>query len=726
MKKLLAFTLIFISFLAQTQISSGGIPTSFHKKKHGIFVPNNYQIEQITSPDLDKINLDDEHAEKNGKPYRVAVNTPVDLNIFNHGTWTTFEDGSKIWRLGIRIKDAKALGIYFSEKLVVPKGGQLFAYNASHTQFIGAYTNHTDDFTALEMVQGDEITLEYFMPQGQTILPNIKIKNIAYFYRGVGERMRSFVDGRPVDDDRADACQVDVACSEITGWEPQRDAVVKYTFVLGTGTFLCSGAIINNTAQDCTPFVLTANHCGEPTNSSDIQDHVWYFNYQRPTCSVGNTSPYNGAQSQTMSGGSFRASSQLGTHLAANNNQVSGSDFTLLELSDSIPSAYNVFYAGWTRTNAGSSSGVGIHHPSGDEKKISTYNTSVVSTTYNGGWSGAHWQVYWIATANGHGVTEGGSSGSPLFNTNGNIVGHLSGGSSFCSAPTQPDLYGKFNKAWNQDGTAANSQLKSWLDPLNTGVTELAGSYTPCASTGGMYCDASSVDCDEYISNFTIGGVSNSSSCNNYSLYWQGSPFEMSIGSSYYLQIATGIVGDTTIGYLGDQIGAWIDWNADGDFVDTGEQLYTHTIGSSTSIPLQTIVTVPPNAELGEARIRIRIMYDVANEGIISPCGTSNYGEVEDYVVNIIPSSLSINEFDKASSILIYPNPTSGQLYIDISDFSAAIETIEITDITGKIQFSKQISTSKLQLDLSDFAKGIYLVAFRTKGDSFVRKIIIE
>ncbi|MDX1349060.1 MAG: GEVED domain-containing protein [Putridiphycobacter sp.] len=725
MKQIFIFILFSMNLIANAQISTGGMPISFEYNKHQKPIAKLYQIATLKQPQLNKIKTEDEAFEKNGQAYRIGVNVNTDLNIYEHGTWTNLENGDRIWRLGIKIEEALALGIYFEDKLVIPEGGKLYAYNALHSQFIGAYTAETDNFTAMEMVQGDEITLEYYTPANQTMLPNIKIKSIAYFYRGVGDRIKLFESGRPIDEDRADACQVDVACAEISGWEPQRDAVVKYTFVLGQGTFLCSGALINNTAQDCTPYILSANHCGEPTNSSDITNHVWYFNYQRNVCSVGNTTPYNGAQSQTMSGGFFRASSELGTHPAANNNQVAGSDFTLLELSSAIPDSYNPFYAGWTKTTSASASGVGIHHPSGDEKKISTYSTSLTSTTYNGGWSGAHWLVYWQATANGHGVTEGGSSGSPIFNTNGLVVGHLSGGSSYCNAPNLPDLYGKFNKAWNQDGSSANAQLKPWLDPINSGVQDLAGSYTPCSAVGGQYCDATSTLCDEYISNVTLGGVSNSTTCNYYEAYWQNNPFQMSVGSSYYLQISSGIVGDTTIGYVGDQIAAWIDWNADGDFTDIGEQVYSHTIGATSTIPLQTIITVPAFAAESEIRMRVRITFDVATDGLISPCGISNYGEVEDYYLEVNHSALSILD-NVQSSISIYPNPTNGSISIDLNSIPENIELLSITDVYGREVIRTNISDKTMSYDFSNYAKGLYILTVKGESATYSTKVIVN
>ncbi|WP_430405412.1 GEVED domain-containing protein [Fluviicola sp.] len=127
----------------------------------------------------------------------------------------------------------------------------------------------------------------------------------------------------------------------------------------------------------------------------------------------------------------------------------------------------------------------------GSAKKISTYTQALASETFNGGASNAHWKVYWATTTNGHGVTEGGSSGSSIFNSYGRIVGQLSGGASACSAngagtgtgPDKHDLYGKFTIDWDQNGSAANAQLKPWLDPTNTGATYLAGLATPCAVT---------------------------------------------------------------------------------------------------------------------------------------------------------------------------------------------------------------------------------------------------
>lgn len=731
-KSLLSLILgIGIGLSSIAQVSEGGFPTSFEKVIAGessVF-DQHYQIHSLNAPDMLAVALEDESNDDKGNPYRVGINIPVDLNMMNSGTWLELENGDKIWRLGIEIPYAQALGLYFSENVVIPAGGKLHAYNRNHAQYIGAYTVNTPQFMAMEMIQGDLITLEYYMPAGSTQLPTINISEIAYFYRGA-DRMQIFADADAVYNQKThQSCEVDVACSEGSAWTDQINSVVRYTFVDG-GTYLCSGSVINNTNNDCTPYILSANHCGEPVNNSDITGHVWYFNYQRPSCVPGTTAQYTGAMSQTMSGGYFRASSSLGNY-PGSASQVDGSDFVLVEMTSQIPSGYNAYYGGWSRATTGSPSGVGIHHPAGDEKKISTYSSSLSSSTYNGGWSGAHWLVTWVATANGHGVTEGGSSGSPIFNNSGRVVGHLSGGSSYCSTPTSPDLYGKFNRAWDQEGTAANCQLEPWLDPGGTGAMTLDGTYQPCGpaapvadfvadqttvlpattvnftdlssntptswtwsvspGTGWSYAggtnassqnpqitfntlgfytvsltatnaigsdtetknnyievtnvvgpctaagnaDCSTGNANEYISRVTLNTIDNASSCSDYTDYTSIST-TLTKGSSYDVFVEPAVMGTGTgTAYTNDEIAVWIDFNGDNDFNDAGEDVGYVLVSGTFSSTFN--FTVPTTAVTGSVIMRCRISYQP--DGAIDPCGTSSWGEVEDYTINIVAGS---------------------------------------------------------------------------------------
>jgi len=726
MKKQILTALAFgLTFLSVGQISEGGLPETFVKVIDGetsIF-DTDYQVVNLNQPDMISVYAEDAEIEYKHEGYRVAINQPTSISIVNSGTWQNLENGDKIWRVGIKVPKAQGLGLYFSQAVVIPQGGKLFAYNANHSQYIGAYTSNTPSFSSMEIIEGELLTLEYYMPAGSLELPTIEINNVAYFYRGVESRMAAFREGNSTESQikAHQNCEVDVACSEITGWETQRDGVVRYTFVSGGSTYLCSGSMVNNTNNDCKPYFLTANHCGEPTSNGNITNHTFYFNYQRPTCTPGTTASYNGAQSQTMSGGMLRASSQLGT-FNAGANQVSGSDFILIEMNSNVPGSFNAYYSGWDRAVNGSASGVGIHHPAGDEKKISTYSSTLNSATYNGGWSGAHWSVQWVATANGHGVTEGGSSGSPIFNTNGSIVGHLSGGSSFCTSPNANDLYGKFNRAWDQEGNNANQQLKAWLDPTNSNVMILGGTYAPCApsapiaefvanvtavspattinftdqssnsptswawtvspasgwayaggtnassqnpqitfNTVGFYnitlvatnaqgsdseiknnyievtnnvgpCAATSTNCDEFISNVTFGSINNNSACDNYADFTSQSTTVTQGQTGLTCAVTPQIGVNVGQAYTDDEIAVWIDWNNDGTFT-LSERVGYFLVGSGVGSNVFTF-DVPANATVGNVVMRVRNSYSV-DDGPIDPCGTTQWGEVEDYTVNV-------------------------------------------------------------------------------------------
>jgi len=179
------------------------------------------------------------------------------------------------------------------------------------------------------------------------------------------------------------------------------------------------------------------------------------------------------------------------------NGGSSGSDYALFQLNNPIPQSYNTFYSGWNANNIASSSGASLHHPSGDIMKISTYTSNLQSTSWGSG-NGSHWRVYWSSTANGHGVTEGGSSGSPLYDSQGRIIGQLTGGSSYCQTPNSPDQYGKMSYNWQSNSNG--DDLKDWLDPNNSGVTTLSGMYcgatialdagiTTVASPSGSSCE---------------------------------------------------------------------------------------------------------------------------------------------------------------------------------------------------------------------------------------------
>jgi len=257
-------------------------------------------------------------------------------------------------------------------------------------------------------------------------------------------------------------CEVNINCSpEGDGYQVQKRGIARILFREGANWYYCSGTLINNTANNGQPYFLTAYHCGASASAADKNVWQFYFNYERPGCANTGTPPNN-----MITGCTMKASGDIS----------GGSDLQLVMLNTTPSLSWNPYYNGWDRNATGSAGGVGIHHPSGDAKKISTYTGTPGTGTWSGGATNAHWTLSWATTTNGSGVTEGGSSGSPLFRgSNKYVIGTLTGGSSQCGGPMGTDYYGKMSYHWESNGTTDDKKLRPWLDPLGTNPTTCPG-----------------------------------------------------------------------------------------------------------------------------------------------------------------------------------------------------------------------------------------------------------
>jgi len=445
---------ILIPFFATSQISEGGYPFGFDLKSSD----DSYNYIILIAPDVDRILADEQASNTRPGPYRIGEAIATDIDLLEDGGWREVGGGERILRLGIRSDGAKGLVLYYSA-FSIPEGGRLYIYSKDRSQLIGAFThrnNPSGGYFATEMIIGDELVIEYDPPQHSTIDPVIKIYQVHYIYKEIVNDLGG----------QSGPCEVNVNCPEGANWQNEKRSVAKILLTDGNGSYLCTGSLLNNMRQDTVPYFLTARHCGSGASAVHFTQWVFYFNYESPDCDE----PVEDPPLKTITGCVMVAQAADGPS--------NGSDFRLLELSSIPPEDYNPWFAGWNHDGLPSPSGVGIHHPQGDIKKISTYSAPLVATNYSlitPNPDGNYWKVTWVETISGHGVTEGGSSGSPIFDNSGKLVGTLTGGAASCSNLLQPDYYGRFSKHWDSNGVNADSWLKPWLDPENTGTLSMEG-----------------------------------------------------------------------------------------------------------------------------------------------------------------------------------------------------------------------------------------------------------
>lgn len=459
MKKISVFfvSLCMIFTSAFAQYSTPGTPYSLKNKNVSFNVPQR-ELSKIDHSALQK-----EDVERAGKDalYRVGIVQSVNLNMQNSGRWDVMPNGDRLWRISIKSEDAVAVSFIFSQ-FDIPTGGEVYVYSPDFQQIIGKFDARSvllDGSFYTQDILGDEMILEYYEPADVAYNGTIAISGIDHTYRGHGKVAKGY-HGDAIGD-----CHINTICPEGDNWRDQINSVVMIKLTANNETFMCSGAMINNTRQDNTPYVFTADHCYE-------SNALWrfFFGYERLEC-------------EATTGGVYNRMA-IGADIIARGNRQSSSDFMLMKITGELRDVIteNLYFAGWDRSASLPAVGAGIHHPGGDYKKI-----SIPRLVVNGGSPyNKFWAATWYPKPNNKGVTEGGSSGSPLFNASKLIVGSLCCGSSSCEAgipedtqgPSGYDYYGKLSNAWtNGDTPLENKKIGPWLDPLNTGNVILGGKY---------------------------------------------------------------------------------------------------------------------------------------------------------------------------------------------------------------------------------------------------------
>lgn len=403
-------------------------------------------------------------SEKNLGAIEFAERRDVNLTPFNSGEWRTFKQ-YKEWTLTIQSKSAKSLNLGFTEYQLPDQATMSIITEDGET--LGPFTKsdneeHLQFWTPI--VLGDKLTIQLRIPEDKISELSLRLSAVNHGFRFA--------------ETRSGSCNIDVLCADDTSYpliEKYKDQIQSVGVVQINGVLLCTGYLVNNGNNDFTPYFITAAHCRiTERNASTV---VVYWNFQNSFCRTPNSAisgqTGDGTQTQFSSGAELVSSAEDGR-----DNALSV-DFTLIRLNDRVDPNFSPYFAGWDISSNFSDTSFVVHHPNAEEKRISfDYGKPRLAPMIQDSFTFNNQPVedsVFVRVENWEqGTTEFGSSGAPLFDVTGKVIGSLSGGRASCVALDGFDDFGWLGLAWENEGTP-ETRLKDWLDPQDAGITSLNG-----------------------------------------------------------------------------------------------------------------------------------------------------------------------------------------------------------------------------------------------------------
>lgn len=381
---------------------------------------NSYHLGELPASVLQQGD-DGDKGKRGAKRLRIGVARDLNVTLDALKSASVFSLPEGETRIFSVVSDkAKQVRLFFTN-VNIPEGGRLYVYSRENPdEVFGPLTkrglNDTGEFWTPPM-NGDAAVIELYLPSGvrleSTAFTVTKVNHIYLDAATIGASDSLKLDG--FDTFAAGTCNLDVRSE----WAEVAKSVGRMQFVAAdnSGSYVCTGTLLNAVNNDQTPYFLTANHC--ISQPSEAQSLSVRWNYNSP--GTFNTAP-----------------SSYGATLLRTGEAT---DYTLLMINGALPNG--LYWSGWSPNNINSNSAVtGIHHPKGDYKRISFGTKTSNSTAFYG--KSGH-AVRWNS---GGGTTEGGSSGSGLFfgsPSDARVIGTLMGGAALCENQTGADYYARFD-----------------------------------------------------------------------------------------------------------------------------------------------------------------------------------------------------------------------------------------------------------------------------------------
>ena len=304
---------------------------------------------------------------------------------------------------------------------------------------------------------------------------------------------------------------------------------------------------------------------------------------------------------------------------------------------------------------------------------------------------------------------DGGATWTSLWNQTGNQGNQWNDVTINLAAYVGGTVQLRFNRI-----TGATWQSDVAID--NVALSAGGGGNDPNPPSG--YCAANGDDStEEYIARVQIGSIDNASG-RNAAGYQDFTNLSTDLSGSVSITITPEWPGQT----FNEAYAVFVDWNRDGDFTDVGETAFTQGVTQAT--PITGTITVPSGASQGPTRMRVIMRYNAAAVA----CGNFNFGEVEDYIVNVTSSAgfgptdaQNNTTADMASGdFSIFPNPvTRGELNINLTGADGT--AVSIFNMLGQSVYKGNFENT---IDVSRLEAGVYLIQVETATSKMMKRFI--